>query len=163
MAGNPLVLVDSPPHGGEIVVSGSEAHHLISVLRARVGFEFVAFDGVGSGWQVEIACLKGKTAVGRVVEALPCEPLPSVAVTVAVGVVKGQRMDYAVEKTAETGAVRFIPLLTDYGVITPGAGKAERWRAVALAAVKQSRRLRLMQVTEPAALRKVCRSAEGRI
>ena len=62
---------------------------------------------------------------------------------------KGGRMDLVVEKATEVGVTGIVPLLTRRGIVTPRAGKTERWRRVAEAAARQSLRLRVPEVQEP--------------
>ena len=148
--------------GGRLVVAGAESRHLVRALRAKPGFKFIAIDGLGNGWRAKIAAVKGERVEALAVEELESEPPPTPAVTVAVGVVKGARMDWAVEKAAELGATGFIPLLAAFGSVQPGEGRLTRWRAIAIAAAKQSRRLRLMDVYKPQALTNLLASMGSR-
>jgi 16S rRNA (uracil1498-N3)-methyltransferase len=131
-----------------ILLTGDEARHLTGSLRAGPGFRFIAATGNGRGWQAEVVSIHGGRVEARAWDELPPEGGAALQLTVAVGIVKGQRMDWAVEKAAEMGAARFIPLATKFGVVAPGVGKLERWRKIALSAAKQSRRLTLMHVDE---------------
>ncbi len=144
----PHILTTPPDLQGVIRPEGDEAAHLIRVLRAKIGDQFVGFDGRGHGWVAEIVGLHVGVVDARVLESLD-EPQAEPAVTMVVGVVKAARMDWAVEKAAELGASRFVPLETERSVVEPGSGKTRRWRGIALAAAKQSRRLHLMEVQEP--------------
>jgi len=149
MAAEPFIYCGPPDSSGRILVSGDEAVHLIRALRARPGFQFTAFDGTGGAWLSQVTDIKRSAVLAQAISPLPPEDMGVPLITVAVGVVKGSRMDWAVEKAAELGAARFIPLLTKFGGVTPGSAKVVHWRALALAAAKQSRRCRLMGVTDP--------------
>ncbi len=130
-------------------MSGSEARHLITVLRAREGYQFVIFDGKGRGCLAEVAETRNKGIIARIIKRLDDEKPQIPRLILAVGVVKGNRMDWAVEKAAEIGADNFIPLITEFTVVEPKKGKVDRWRGIALAAAKQSRRKWLMSIEEP--------------
>jgi 16S rRNA (uracil1498-N3)-methyltransferase len=108
----------------------------------------MAFDGSGRGWEACILQVSSSRVVASVKRTLS-DPLLTPAVTLAVGSIKASRMDWAVEKAAELGAVRFIPLESRFSVVEPGVGKLRRWRSLALAAAKQSHRLRLMEIADP--------------
>ena len=151
-SGEPFILTDHPAADGTLIVSGGEARHLGRVLRARPGFLFVGFDGQGNGWLAEVTSVKSDKVAAKVCERLPPAPPLRLELSAAVGIVKGSRMDWAVEKACEVGASRLIPLLTEFGVVVPGGGRVERWRQIALSSAKQSRRLRLMEVEAPTAL-----------
>ena len=152
MSRNPFIHIKAPPRAGIVTVSGSETAHLRNVLRASVGCRFTAFDGHGNSWLAEIKTLDGNGIQAAVIRELPLEPTPPVHLTLALGIIKGKRMDWAVEKVAEIGVATVIPLITRRGVVRPDGGKVDCWRAIALAAAKQSRRTRLMSVDMPCPL-----------
>ena len=149
MARPPFILSSTSKRGQIVIVEGDEAKHLLTVLRFRTGDRFIGFDGAGNGWLTEIVSVDRRSVHGRIVDRLPKEQEPRPALTMAVGCVKGRRMDWAVEKAAELGAHRLIPLITEFSVVDPGTGKFNHWQAVALSAAKQSRRFHLMVVDPP--------------
>ncbi|HXR24303.1 MAG TPA: RsmE family RNA methyltransferase, partial [Candidatus Binataceae bacterium] len=72
------------------------------------------------------------------------------ALTLAVGLIKGPRMDFVVEKAAELGATELLPLLCQRSVVhAPGPDRIERWRRLATAAAKQSLGPRRMIIHPP--------------
>lgn len=154
MSREPFILVEQPLSGDFLRVDGPEADHLVRVLRARPGSRIIAFNGMGSGWRAEVVAIKGFTVECRILEPLAEEPASGLRLQVGVGIVKGQRMDWAVEKASETGADMFMPIITERSMVKPGGGKIERWRGIALAAAKQSRRLWIMEISEPILLSK---------
>jgi len=147
MSKEPYILTPPPDSSGTIHFDDDESNHLIRVLRAGLGDEFVAFDGSGRLWKVEITALRRTAVEARVIEER-FEPERAPRITVAVAAVKATRMDWAVEKAAELGAIRFVPLETRYSVVEPGQGKLKRWRTIALSAAKQIRHARVMEVSE---------------
>ena len=92
--------------------------------------------------------MRGGTAA-VVVGELAAPPGYDFEVTLYQAVPKGGRMDLVVEKATEVGAARIVPLLTERGVVNPREGKVGRWRRVADAASRQSRRLNVPEVAEP--------------
>ncbi len=141
----PFILTSPPDSEGFLAIPDDEANHLTKVLRFSPGDRFVAIDGVGNGWQAEIVGVSKRELKARVLEKLPVETERK-SITVAIGAVKGPRMEWAVEKAAELGASAFIPLKTRYAVVEPGEGRSRRWKNIAVAAAKQSRRLTLMKI-----------------
>ncbi len=140
----PFILSSPPDTDGFLSLPDEEINHLTKALRFVVGDRFVAFDGKGIGWRAEIVSISKKNFTAKVIEEIVPE-LSSIRITVAVGAVKGPRMEWAVEKAAELGASNFIPLRTRYAVVEPGEGRARRWKNIAVAAAKQSHRLTLME------------------
>jgi 16S rRNA (uracil1498-N3)-methyltransferase len=85
----------------------------------------------------------------RVLEALQTQEDGEIELTLYQAIPKGGRMDFLVEKAAEIGATRIVPLVTERGIVTPRGGKVERWRRVAEAAARQSLRVGVPEVAEP--------------
>ncbi len=81
------------------------------------------------------------------------EPEPPLAIALAVGVSRGERMDFVIQKAVELGVAGILPLLTERSVVRLDAERADRrhahWRGVLVAACEQSGRRRL-PVLEPA-------------
>ena len=161
MSRQPFIYVLDNPANKSMVIAGTEAKHLIKTIRIRTGFRFVIFDGIGHQSLVEAVSIVSGEITIRLVEKLPDDPIHLHVINVAVAIVKGSRMDYAVEKAAETGANRFFPLLSDRSIISPRERKVERWREIAKSAAKQSRRAHLMEVTDPMSLTEALTEAKS--
>jgi 16S rRNA (uracil1498-N3)-methyltransferase len=65
------------------------------------------------------------------------------------GAPEGERGDWLVEKLAELGIERFQPVDLERGSWRGTARRLERWRRLAVAALRQSRRRFLMKVEAP--------------
>ena len=152
------VFSDMPLAAGEtLLLPGEEAHHVHKVLRARPGDEIEIVDGCG---RLFLAQLTGdREAV--VLDKRPAGILDEGGVTLYQAVPKGRHMDLVVEKATELGVGRIVPLATERGVVklSRGDGKVERWRRVALAAARQSLRLRVPEVGEPVPFARAAREA----
>ena len=122
-----------------------EGHHLFKVLRARTGETIEVVDGSRRLFVAELG--EGREAV--VIEELSA-PEDLGGVTLYQAVPKGRHMDLVVEKATELGVGAVVPLATEHGVVRldRGDGKVERWRRVAVAAARQSQRLRIPEVRE---------------
>ena len=126
----------------------SEARHVLKVLRGRDGDVFEIADAERRLFLAELR--EGGQA--RVLEALQTHEDGEIELTLYQAIPKGGRMDFLVAKAAEIGATRIVPLVTERGIVRPRDGKVERWRRVAKAAVRQSLRVGLPEVAEPADL-----------
>ncbi|CAA9470164.1 MAG: 16S rRNA (uracil(1498)-N(3))-methyltransferase [uncultured Rubrobacteraceae bacterium] len=131
--------------GDRLRLPDEEGHHLFKVLRARAGETIEVVDGAGRLFLAELT--EGREAA--VSEERPA-PEDGGGVTLYQAVPKGRHMDLVVEKATELGVGAIVPLATDHGVVRldRGDGKVERWRRVALAAARQSQRLRIPEVRE---------------
>lgn len=148
---DPLFYVDHVPQvGGIAVVDGDEGFHAATVRRIRVGERIVLGDGRG-----ELAdCVVDQTAKrdlsARVLArrtARPSQP----PVTVVQAIPKAERSELAVELATEAGADHIVAWHAARCVARwdgPRADKGlRRWRAVARAAARQSRRAFVPEVT----------------
>ncbi len=141
-----------PAAVGDVVpLPGDEARHLRTVMRTRPGQEIDLTDG--RGWRYRgrlIASGKGDRPAVEIMAAARdagADLAPQLAV--AVGVVKGKRFEWALEKACELGAHRIVPLQTAFAVVVPRGNKQERWRGVLAAALKQCGRSLLPVLEEP--------------
>lgn len=140
--------------GDDIVtLPKEEAEHLIRVLRLGVGDTVAVFDG------------RGRELLGRVVAAArreariqllaPLEPAAeaAVALTLVQAVLKGDKMDEVLRDAVMLGVAAVQPLVTRRTEMTVAAllrgARPDRWRRVALASVKQSRRAVLPEIRTP--------------
>ncbi len=136
------VFHDAPLAVGETLrLSGEEAHYVFKVLRGRPGDGIEVVDGEG---KLLLAELTGDREAA-VLEERPDGFVDDGALTLYQAVPKGRHMDLVVEKATELGVGRIVPLATERGLVKLSRGdvKIERWRRVALAASRQSLRLRV--------------------
>jgi 16S rRNA (uracil1498-N3)-methyltransferase len=136
---------------GSATLSPEETHHLTSVLRLRFGDEIAVFDGNGREYRARIERVSREGAQLRLIEELQPAPEPSVRLTLAQAVLKGERMDDVVRDATMMGVAAIEPLVTEHtiarGAIREGRG-ADRWRRIAIASAKQCRRAVLPIVGE---------------
>ena len=136
-----------------VTLPGDEARHLTRVLRLGAGDEVAVFDGRGAEFRAVVEVAVRDTASLRLVAALPATPAPSIRVVVAQSVLKGSSMDEAIRDATMMGAEAIDPVLTAHSDVKASfarrAGTVDRWRRVALASVKQSRRATLPVISEP--------------
>ncbi len=126
-------------------LSSEDEHHLGRVLRLRPAERVSATDGRG-GWRWCRWTGSGIEPDGEVTATDSPAPL----ITVAFAVVKGDRLDWIVQKLTEIGVDRLVPLSAERCVVRWDATKAntqvERLRRIAREASMQSRRVWLPEV-----------------
>ncbi len=134
---------------GEVVLTGDEARHAAGSMRLRAGEPILVCDGAGQVAACSVRSVDRRSVVAQV-ESVRVVPEPR-EVTVVQAIPKGERGDLAVELLVETGASRIVPWKSARTVADwrgKEAAKVERWRRVALAAAKQSRRAWLPRVEQ---------------
>ncbi|MCU0958542.1 MAG: 16S rRNA (uracil(1498)-N(3))-methyltransferase [Pirellulaceae bacterium] len=138
--------VDAPIVGDQVLLTGSEAHHLLHVMRAAIGDEVLLFDGSGCEYVARVERLGRRDAALRVRHGRPVDrELPGEFV-VGVALPKADRQRWLIEKLVELGATRLVPLRTQRSVVHPDPHAAARLRRSVIEASKQCGRLRLMEV-----------------
>lgn len=135
-----------PWDGPEVTLDESESHHLARVLRLQPGERVSVFDGEGLEAAAEIGSITRHGATLKLLGERTVTPAPERPIVLASAVPKGERFDWLIEKAAELGVDRFIPLITERSVVEPGAAKIERLQRSVIAAAKQCGRSRLMRL-----------------
>lgn len=125
-----------------VELEGPEAHHLLHVLRAKVGDRIGLFNGQGDEAIAEIVEVRKRSAKLRINDGWTTPPELSQLV-IATALPKGDRADWLIEKGTELGVTRIIPLRTARSVVEPRVTKLQRLEQVAVAACKQCGRSRL--------------------
>jgi 16S rRNA (uracil1498-N3)-methyltransferase len=130
-------------------LTGDHARHLAQVLRAQVGQEF----DISTGAEVRRGQISGihpdrvEFDLGEVV-AHRAES----AITVALSIFKFNRMEWAIEKCAELGVQRIVPVgagRTESHLAAAAGKRVERWRRIARQAAEQSRRVSPPEISAP--------------
>jgi 16S rRNA (uracil1498-N3)-methyltransferase len=139
--------------GPHVTLAGPEHRHLARVLRARPGETLTLFDGAGGEVDAQVVRVDRsetelRLGARRVVAG------PTVAITLLSAVPRGPRMDFLVQKTAELGVARIVPVLTERSVARPDgdAGRRGRWQKIAQEAARQSGRADVPAVDPPVSL-----------
>jgi 16S rRNA (uracil1498-N3)-methyltransferase len=143
-----------PRPGASVILSETEAHHALRVLRLRNGSQVQALDGNGNQVQATLKCHGERTELEYTDAALaqPCieNVLPLV---LEVAILKGEAMEWVVEKAVELGVKRLIPVLTKHTVVQMKSKGPEsfqtRWQKIADQALKQCGRLSRMEIALP--------------
>ncbi|WP_409328996.1 16S rRNA (uracil(1498)-N(3))-methyltransferase [Trujillonella humicola] len=157
--GAPLFLLEELPPGDEVLVAGPEGRHAVDVLRLAPGERVRVGDGRGAVAEGEVAAAGPEGLRVRVDTRLEV-PQAQPRLVLVQALPKGDRGPLAVELATELGVDRIVPwsasrCVTRWREDRAAKGVA-RWRAVAHAASKQSRRPRLPEVAELASTREVC-------
>ena len=134
----------------KVTLSGSDAHHLGYTLRARVGERVVVADAERQVASMEIVSFTADTVTLRLVEKLAADTESPIRLTLAVCLLKADKMDFVVQKAVELGVAKVQPLESDNCVARYDEKKAEarreRWQRIADEAAKQCGRTALMEV-----------------
>lgn len=137
--------------GGTVLISGEDAAH-VKVLRLRVGDNIIICDGDKTDHHCTIQRITPDEVEAEVFESVPCPAEPSVHCTILAGLPKqGERSDYIVQKSVESGASEIVFFISHRCVAKPDdkgmEKKVARWQRIAEEAAKQSGRGIIPQVS----------------
>lgn len=131
--------------------NNEDANHAIRVLRMGAGDVFMLADGTGSWSQVKAFAIKKKSMEVEVIATGFQEALET-TITVVQALPKSDRAKEAIELLTEAGVDRIVPWAA-----TRSIGKmSDKFAVTAREASKQSRRLRIPEVTEIATTEQIC-------
>lgn len=142
-----LVRFGAPPPT-TLRIEGESFHHLIHVLRAKVGGELELFDGTGRACRARLERVDEAGADVSVLGEVSAPPLRPV--TLLQGLPKGERWDFVLQKGSELGARTFLPIDSARTVakVEPSkrADRRARWQKVAEEAARQCGRADVPEV-----------------
>jgi len=153
----PLFFAEQLPEAGATVtLTDEESRHAAAARRLRPGDTLWLFDGRGGIARVTLQRVgaRGRELELRV-EHRRTEPPPQPPIHLACAIPKGDRQQVLLDMATQLGMSSFTPLTCERSVVKPGTGNRERWRRICLEACKQSRRLYLPVIHEPASPREV--------
>ena len=141
------------PGDERVTLPKEESEHLARVLRLGPGDLVAVFDGRGHEFQARVAGTSGRDVRVEIVGRVEPAAESVVHVTLAQAVLKGEKMDDVVRDAVMLGVTAIQPLVTTRAEVTVAAllrgNRLDRWRRVALASTKQSRRAVLPEIRTP--------------
>ena len=130
-----------------------EAEHLVRVLRVAPGDTVAVFDGRGLECLAKVVTADRRDVRLQLLSRVEPAAEAAVALTLVQAVLKGDKMDDVVRDAVMLGVAAIQPIVTTRTEVTVAAltrsGRLDRWRRVALASVKQSRRAVIPDIRGP--------------
>jgi 16S rRNA (uracil1498-N3)-methyltransferase len=149
----PRLFVPPEALASERVVLAGDAHrHLCRVLRLAAGDRVTLFDGAGAECEAVLEAPGSRTVTARVVGRRRVPPPAGPALTLLLGLTRGERMDLVVQKATELGVAALVPVASARAVPRLEAGRAgsrrARWETIAREAARQCGRADAPTVAE---------------
>lgn len=133
-------------------------HHIARVLRANPGDKLCLFNGQGGEYRSTIIEITKKTVVVRIGEFVARNSESPLALSLAQGISRGEKMDYTIQKAVELGVSKIIPLITERCNVKLDAErqlkKQQHWQSIVIHACEQSGRTIIPEVSLPQLLPK---------
>ena len=149
-----LHITDTLVTGAQLSLPADSAHYLGTVLRAREGDSVRVFNAADG----EFDAVVSKSKKGNVDVILgECVRVPeqasALALHLALGLSRGDRMDYAIQKATELGVTDITPLFTEHGEVRLKPDRLENklrhFEKIAINAAEQCGRLDVPVINTP--------------
>jgi 16S rRNA (uracil1498-N3)-methyltransferase len=131
------------PHieNGLLRIEGDEVKHVRKVLRLKAGDEVLVFDGLGKEFEGTIVKEERSSVMVKIQRILSPKGDSPLEVTLAQSLLKGEKMDYLIQKATELGVKEIIPFLSSRSVPLLEKSRRQkrnnRWEKIAIEASKQ--------------------------
>ncbi|MGP1589852.1 MAG: 16S rRNA (uracil(1498)-N(3))-methyltransferase [Oribacterium sp.] len=147
---------------GTVHITGENYRHLRTVLRAELGEHILISDGTGTDYVCELTEITEGELLLRICFRERMHELPA-EIHLFQGLPKSDKLELIVQKAVELGAFRIVPLRTQNAVVRldekRAGAKVMRWRGIAEAAAKQSKRSIIPEVAAPMDFREAIEQA----
>ena len=145
------IYIDQPLRAGETLALPIEtAHYLRKVLRLSDNAEVTLFDGSGFDYQAKLEYVGKKQLFASVSNAAATNNESLLDIHLGIGISRGERMDWVMQKCTELGVQKITPMFTERCEVKIDAQRLEKrlthWRGITISACEQSGRSYLPQV-----------------
>jgi 16S rRNA (uracil1498-N3)-methyltransferase len=138
---------------GVCQLNESASHYVSKVLRMSLGRELIVFNGQGGEYLAEISKLD-KKSVEISIKTFSSENRESdLSIELAIGISRGERMDWVLQKATELGVTSITPLLTERTEVKVSGDrqdkKMQHWQQIIISSCEQCQRNVLPRINEP--------------
>jgi len=162
---------------GMLRVEGNEVKHIRRVLRLKAADEIIVFDGLGKEYEGTIVEEATSSVVIKIQNIFLSKRDSPLEITLAQSLIKGEKMDYLIQKATELGVKEIIPFFSSRSVpLLEKSGRLKRyhrWGRISIEASKQCGRgvvpkiellhdySEMLQIASPGSLRLILCEREG--
>ena len=145
---------DTLAAGLSVTLPSGTSHHLITVLRLKVGDSITLFNASDGEYQAELLTTAKTRTVAEVGRKLRDSSPLSLSLTLCLGLSRGDRMNFAIQKATELGAQTIIPIYSEFSEVKirdPARlqNKLQHWQRIAEHAAEQSDRMEVPTIKSP--------------
>ena len=132
----------------QLELRGDEVRHLARAARHRIGDVVGLTNGRGLVATARVEAIGRDRALLTVLECFPGHGEPPLKLTLGVGMISPNRLEWLVEKAVEIGVAEIVPLVTERSERRRSV-RLERLRRIAVAATKQCQRAVVPEISGP--------------
>jgi 16S rRNA (uracil1498-N3)-methyltransferase len=131
------------------------SHYLANVLRLKDNERVILFNGQGGEYQGQLTVLKKKVNV-QILHFQDVSREAALALHLGQGLIRGDRMDYVIQKATELGVASITPLISATCSVKLDNERSEKrilhWQNIAVSAAEQSGRTQVPVIHSPSPL-----------
>jgi 16S rRNA (uracil1498-N3)-methyltransferase len=126
----------------KVLICRDESKHIMKVLRYKIEDLITLFDSDGMTYECVIKAYENEEIIAELINKIENKNLESSKILLAQAVLKSKKMDSVIQKSTELGISRIIPFFSSRTIPRWNTArcfkKAEHWRNIVKASVKQS-------------------------
>jgi 16S rRNA (uracil1498-N3)-methyltransferase len=152
---------------GVLTITGPLLDHLRKSLRVTVGEKLWVGDNRRKRYFIQVATITPQELRGHVLEERGGPQPRHPTVILAQAILKGDRMDWVLQKATELGAASIIPIISERVIARPRSERLgiqqERWQRIVFEAAQQAERWEVPDVHPSAEFPAWLRSSSGEL
>ena len=138
----------------DVLLPKETSHYLANVLRLKAGDTVLLFNESNGEFLATINEVKKGSVSAIVAERRRDPDSNEISIELGLGLSKGDRMDYGIQKSVEMGVTAITPVNCEFGEVrfkqaARLENKLRHWRRVAVSATEQSGRLDVAAIEAP--------------
>ena len=149
--------IDTIP--SKATLHGQDAKHLSKVLRLKKGDRIEITNGEGKDFTAIITFISPANIGLDIIDEYDSLTESPIDITLCSGMLKDKKMDLVIKHLTQLGIREWIPFFCERSVPTPDIKRMEnrknRWKTIAKESLKQCRRSRLPQISNPLSFEKL--------
>jgi 16S rRNA (uracil1498-N3)-methyltransferase len=138
---------------GSLTITGPLLDHLRKSLRVAVGEKLWVGDDQRRRYFIQVTTMTPRALQGHVLEEREGPLRQHPAVILAQAILKGDRMDWVIQKATELGVASLVPIISERVIARPRIERQglqqERWQRIAFEAAQQAERWDVPEVQAP--------------
>jgi 16S rRNA (uracil1498-N3)-methyltransferase len=139
-----------------ISITGDLLIHIKNSLRFAIGETLWFADGQGTRYHAKITDISKQALTGRILETIQEPPCCTPRLILGQSLLKGEKMDWVIQKATELGVDELIPIEGRHSVVQLKADRVDhqlaRWQRIALESAQQSEQWRVPAIAPPQSL-----------
>ena len=139
-----------------IILETEPSHHLSQVLRLKTGDALILFNGNGEEYAAAISQISRKLVSVDIRQLLRKDAPPPLEINLIIGISRGERMEFALQKAVELGVTGIQPVFSKRCMVKLDGqrlpSRLAHWQKILVSACEQSGRSTLPDLASPAPL-----------